>query len=301
MPMSYALEERIRMFGGRAKSMSMRKLKIEKEEPAGQVQVLPQVYTPYGLGHVTGKVGELCTVKFGFGTASIHEGAVVPVDGVSKWLQKVQQEGINQRARVAQLKSGLETFQSENERLSLDVKNARAEHSAARAETQEYAKLLDQARVVMEKEEKKAKVALETKEKVLTKESRLLTALSWSGISEDFTSQISGKSVWRITLQSCELFKDNASWMEGKYLVATIVDEMGGILGRSAQTKTDKLLEPLYILSGSLAEPRFLFLQIKQIKSKSNMMFKFSEMGYSLLDLADEQFTPGEQRLRMYE
>jgi len=273
------------MFGGRSKSRSMRKLNLVKEEPmettAGEEEVAQAqecVQTPYGLGHVMDKDEEMYTVKFNFGTASIHEDVVVPTDGIAKWLHEVQLEKINHRAKLAQLESDLQALQTENERLNRDA-------SAARTEANE-------ARIMMEAKEKKAKAAAEDKEK------RMLAELSWNGISDEFTAKISGISAWKISLQSCELV--NANLMDGKYFAATIVNEMGTIIGRSAQSKTNKIQEPLYIVSGSLEEPRYLFLKLKQIKSKTNMVYKFSEMGYSFVDLADPQFTPGTQRLRVF-
>jgi len=162
----------------------------------------------------------------------------------------------------------------------------------------------------------------------------------WTGTNDDVTKKFAGLSAYRISLVSCstrskqmkkqgsgifssfsslpaisevkgdesesvlervstEQFKDEP-WMAGKYLIATVADEMGRILGASAQTETGKLLEPLYIIGGDVERPRYLFLQLKRIKNKTSMGFKFSEIGYAYMDLADKAFNSGEHQLKMY-
>uniref|UniRef100_A0A7S3Z4X9 Uncharacterized protein n=1 Tax=Lotharella globosa TaxID=91324 RepID=A0A7S3Z4X9_9EUKA len=158
----------------------------------------------------------------------------------------------------------------------------------------------------------------------------LSSICSWSAVSLDVASQVPNLPVWRVQLLGYpestnkglsgslsrmtsvkSLFSISESKAEldleseddrsrGKYLVVTVVNEMGSILGRSAQTATGKLLNPVHFVGGSLDAPRYMFLQLKRIKKKGAMQHKFSDIGYSIVDLAGDFFTPGEQRLIMY-
>mmetsp|Transcript_14315 Transcript_14315/g.19898 ORF Transcript_14315/g.19898 Transcript_14315/m.19898 type:complete len:191 (-) Transcript_14315:338-910(-) len=69
------------------------------------------------------------------------------------------------------------------------------------------------------------------------------------------------------------------------FVVFTVVDNTGHILGRSARSKPGDLSYPVHVMSGSTQadseeEERFLFVQLKHFKAKSGSL-RASEIGFA--------------------
>jgi len=88
-----------------------------------------------------------------------------------------------------------------------------------------------------------------TNGKGLSKLGRLPSLKSLFSVSES-----KGPGTMEVTSSGREQRDDR---MVNKYLVVTVVDEMGSILGRSAHTRTGQLLSPVHTVGGSLGAPRY--------------------------------------------
>mmetsp|Transcript_11530 Transcript_11530/g.28415 ORF Transcript_11530/g.28415 Transcript_11530/m.28415 type:complete len:600 (-) Transcript_11530:621-2420(-) len=81
---------------------------------------------------------------------------------------------------------------------------------------------------------------------------------------------------------SLQLMQDGAP-----YLVVTVVDEEGTILGRSARTDPGELGKPVYIVRGSNVENCFVFIQLKRTKNFYGVSAKSSDIAYTFCSMLD--------------
>jgi len=69
------------------------------------------------------------------------------------------------------------------------------------------------------------------------------------------------------------------------FIVVTIADGTGNIVGKPAQTLPGDLTSSIYILKGSEKEKRFIFFQLKQLKRRNDGSCYASEIEFTFLDL----------------
>mmetsp|Transcript_2185 Transcript_2185/g.3041 ORF Transcript_2185/g.3041 Transcript_2185/m.3041 type:complete len:418 (+) Transcript_2185:130-1383(+) len=273
-----------------------------------------KVATPYGVGELKDYDGTMCCVKLPFGEAYLSAHLAEPIfepssprssgastihsRRASEWLREKQEIIAQARAEVAGLRSELNEVKKE---LAL-----RSDSNLFQS-SQGY--------------ERKAsgKTALESKEYHSKRQDDDLEAAlhliadvyQWSVVTFDPAQrfpQFSGIRSWTISLVSVKSKKLSFSSSKNPkavslspnniaqigsspsragepFVVFTVVDNTGHILGRSARSKPGDLSYPVHVMCGSTPanseeEERFLFVQLKHFKAKSGSL-RASEIGFA--------------------
>eukprot|EP00954_Amorphochlora_amoebiformis_P029322 1392993-Amorphochlora_amoeboformis.AAC.1 len=67
------------------------------------------------------------------------------------------------------------------------------------------------------------------------------------------------------------MYRNDETDEKGIFMVVTVVDRLGSILGRSARTPPGDLTSKMAIIADETTEPRYVFFQLKQFKKKKNI------------------------------